>query len=259
MHYDTFKNNAFKLQTHLKLNQDKLNKQHLSLESQEELLVKNVEKNRRKHHHLPTHLSFVHQHHCYFMISLLFKLVLLVSCLLSLHLSQVSAGGFGSTLGSLFSGRQQNQFSGNLNNGAAGNLIMGTAGGVMGTRIMSNNGRIQQQQSPASGNILSGLIPGLDGLFGGGSGGGSSGSGGGFLPPGMTMTQDGCLCPVPKGRTKYIAVEVPQIIFVPPKEKAKVITIKEIREVPASKYSKDDDEEEEDSFDSEKGGGSYKN
>ena len=42
------------------------------------------------------------------------------------------------------------------------------------------------------------------------------------------MTGDGCLCPMPKAKTKYIAVEVPQVIFVPPKEKTKIITIKEV-------------------------------
>ena len=52
----------------------------------------------------------------------------------------------------------------------------------------------------------------------------------------MTMTQDGCICPVPKARTKYIAVEVPKVVFVPPKEKTKIITIKEIIERPASDY-----------------------
>lgn len=44
----------------------------------------------------------------------------------------------------------------------------------------------------------------------------------------MTVTGDGCLCPMPKAKTKYIAVEVPQVIFVPPKEKTKIITIKEV-------------------------------
>lgn len=187
------------------------------------------------------------------------------SCLFFLvHQVKEVSPAFGSTLGSLFSGRQQ--FSGNLMGttgsintiGPSGALTMGSAGGVMGTRIMSNAGnsfgRLQNQ--PQSGNILSGLIPGLDGLFGGG---GDGGGGGGLLPPGMTMTQDGCLCPIPKGRTKYIAVEVPKIIFVPPKEKTKVITIKEIREVPASKYSKDEEDgsEEDDSgvsFDEGRGG-----
>lgn len=159
--------------------------------------------------------------------------------------------------------------TGSLNTlGPSGALTLGAGGGVMGTRIVSNSGNSNafgRLQQPTSGSLLSGLIPGLDGLFGGGGDGG--GGGGGFLPPGMTMTQDGCLCPVPKGKTKYIAVEVPKIIFVPPKEKTKVITIKEIREVPASKYESDsggkyDDEEEDDSgvsFDSEgKGGSSYK-
>ena len=81
------------------------------------------------------------------------------------------------------------------------------------------------------------------GSFGGGGGGGQSANLiGGLpgLPPGMTMTQDGCLCPVPKAKTKYIAVEVPKIVFVPPKEqsKTKIITIKEVISEPAAeKYS----------------------
>ena len=72
-------------------------------------------------------------------------------------------------------------------------------------------------------------IPGLGGgLFGGGGAGNGIGGGLPGIPPGMTVTADGCLCPMPKARTKYIAVEVPQVIFVPPKEKTKIITIKEV-------------------------------
>lgn len=90
-------------------------------------------------------------------------------------------------------------------------------------------------------------IPGLGGggggLFGGGSG---NGVGGGLpgIPPGMTVTGDGCLCPMPKAKTKYIAVEVPQVIFVPPKEKTKIITIKEVvsEKAPPSSYDFGGDE-----------------
>lgn len=85
-----------------------------------------------------------------------------------------------------------------------------------------------------------------------------------MLPPGMTMTQDGCICPMPKAKTKYIAVEVPKVVFVPPKEKTKIITIKEIIERPASKYSMDggssrydDDDDDGVSFDGGGGGGGY--
>lgn len=93
-------------------------------------------------------------------------------------------------------------------------------------------------------------IPGLGGgggggLFGGGGGGSGNGVGGGLpgIPPGMTVTGDGCLCPMPKAKTKYIAVEVPQVIFVPPKEKTKIITIKEVVTEKTPSYDAGDDEE----------------
>lgn len=103
-------------------------------------------------------------------------------------------------------------------------------------------------------------IPGLGGgLFGGGGGGAGNGVGGGLpgIPPGMTVTGDGCLCPMPKARTKYIAVEVPQVIFVPPKEKTKIITIKEVVTEKTPSYP-DSDGYEDDSGSSEPypGGGS---
>ena len=194
----------------------------------------------------------------------LLSILLVISNILPVYSSNFGLG----SIGSLFSSNRQqqgnqigNQMSANLVGspinamGPSGMLNMGSTGSLMGTRLMNlQSGRQQQQQQ--SGNIFSGLIPGLDGLFGLGGGGDSGGGGAPFLPPGMTMTPDGCLCPIPKGRTKYIAVEVPKIIYVPPKEKTKVITIKEIREVPVTKYKEEHEggyeEDHGVSFDTEK-------
>lgn len=183
----------------------------------------------------------------------------------------VSSSATFSTLSQLFSGRQfanqvsQNQLTNaNLIGGnqvpqnqmGSANLVGGgggiATGGQMGARF------VNQQQS---GGLLGGGGGGLANLIGGGGGGGGGGSGasgnllGNILPPGMTMTQDGCLCPVPKAKTRYIAVEVPKVVFIPPKEKTKIITVKEVDEYPSypKEYSKEyvkeyeEDEKYEDS------------
>lgn len=119
-------------------------------------------------------------------------------------------------------------------------LLGGGGGGGGGGGV---SGRLTAGPISPIGSTSSGGRFGVSaGSFGGGGGGQSANLIGGLpgLPPGMTMTQDGCLCPVPKAKTKYIAVEVPKIVFVPPKEssKTKIITIKEVVSEPAAeKYS----------------------
>ena len=194
----------------------------------------------------------------------------MIILIMSIFMTPVSSQAFGSTLASIFSrgtnsgvvggggGQQQTSNAGMtglrlMSSGSGGSGLQSQAtfgrlqsvsgasisgGGTMGTRMPGvQSGRLQ-----SSGSLFSGLADLFPGLGGGGGGGG-----GGFpaLPPGMTLTQDGCICPVPKAKTKYIAVEVPKVIFVPPKEKTKIITIKEIVEKPASNYHKYDSHEDE--------------
>lgn len=129
---------------------------------------------------------------------------------LSNGLSQLVGGGGGGGGGGPVNGRLT---AGPITPVGTGAATGGGRFGVTAGSFGGNNGASGQ-----SANLIGGL-PGL--------------------PPGMTMTQDGCLCPVPKAKTKYIAVEVPKIVFIPPKEqKTKIITIKEVvSEAPANKYS----------------------
>lgn len=194
--------------------------------------------------------------------------------MISIATTPSSAQTFGSSLASLFNrgnmNQQQQSPSGNpvtglrlSSGGVSGLQPMATFGsqvqmqpltggtmGTLGTRINMNQQQQQQSGRQQSGSIFSGLSDLFPGLGGGGGGGGGGGLGGlPGLPPGMTMTQDGCLCPMPKAKTKYIAVEVPKVVFVPPKEKTKIITIKEIVEKPASRSKYGDSEDDGVSFD----------
>ncbi|KAI1278111.1 hypothetical protein HDE_14478 [Halotydeus destructor] len=88
---------------------------------------------------------------------------------------------------------------------------------------------------------IGGLLPNLPGIGGGFPGlGGLPGFGGlPGLPPGMTVTGDGCLCPLPKATTKYIAIEVPKVVFEKPKHKHRVTTCKQTIEVVPDTYVKE--------------------